>query len=131
MNVAIFWSLAGLMMALAMAVLVLPLLRSRTLAATDSRRLTNASIYRDQLEELERDRQSGSIAQADYEASRVEIERRLLEDASLPARPSTAAHGGKQLLFAADRGKNFGSRHFLDSFSFVECYYYYKTKPMI
>ena len=101
MNVAIFWSLAGLMMALAMAVLVLPLLRSRTLAATDSRRLTNASIYRDQLEELERDRQSGSIAQADYEVSRVEIERRLLEDASLPARPSTAAHGGTRLAVAA------------------------------
>lgn len=76
-----FWISAGLLTALALAILCWPLLRRRVSSQT-SRRAINAAIYRDQLAELERDLQSGALSQQDYASARDELERRLLEDAS-------------------------------------------------
>ncbi len=55
-------------------------LRRRPASADFSRQQLNAVIYRDQLAELERDRNEGTVAQADYEQARAELQRRLLED---------------------------------------------------
>lgn len=61
---------------------------SRQVQGSDRQRL-NAAIYRDQLNELERDRQTGALAQADFEQARDELQQRLLEDAGSVATQTT------------------------------------------
>jgi cytochrome c-type biogenesis protein CcmH len=46
----------------------------------DAMRALNTAIYRDQLIELERDRNAGQLAEADYIEARDELQQRLLED---------------------------------------------------
>ena len=59
--------------------------------ATASRDAINAAIYRDQLAELDRDRDGGALAQADWEQARDEIRRRLLEDGGAGAETAASA----------------------------------------
>src|SRR5215470_17875845 len=73
--------------------LLIPLLKSRV-AATD--RLDNdLAVYRDQLAEVERERAQGTLPDADAEAARLEIERRILaaaeRDESASARTAAPA----------------------------------------
>lgn len=80
-----FWVLGAFALAAALA-LCLPLLR-RAPAATP-RAAHDANVYRAQLGELARDRAAGRIADADYDAAVLEVQRRLLslpDPAALPA----------------------------------------------
>lgn len=70
---ALWFVLALMTMAAAFAVL-LPLGRRAPQRASGS----EADIYRDQLDEIERDRKAGLIGDADAQAARVEVSRRLL-----------------------------------------------------
>lgn len=74
-----FWIAAGLLTALALAVLCWPLLRRRDSGGT-SRRAINAAIFRDQMADLDRDLAAGTLAAADHAIAREELERRVLED---------------------------------------------------
>lgn len=56
--------------------------RQRASRAQATRQALNTAIYRDQLAELERDRAEGSLEEADYEAARQELQRRLIEDSA-------------------------------------------------
>lgn len=76
-----FWILGALLAAVALLAVVLPLARQRKADAV-SRRDANLAIYRDQLRELEADLAAGTLAQADYDRSRQELEGRVLEDVS-------------------------------------------------
>jgi cytochrome c-type biogenesis protein CcmH len=80
---------AAILVAVTLLFLVLPLVRQRGTGTAASRAAINAGIYRDQLAELARDFASGGLSQADYEESRTELSRRLLEDAG--AQESAAA----------------------------------------
>lgn len=82
---------AAILAALTLLFLIVPLVRQRAPGAEASRRVINAGIYRDQLAELERDFASGGLGQADYDESRRELQRRLLEDAGGDG--ATAARG--------------------------------------
>ena len=53
----------------------------------------DVAVYRDQLEEIERDRKAGSIPGSEAEAARLEISRRLLGAADKEAKPSSEAGG--------------------------------------
>jgi len=75
----VFIAIAVLLTLLALAWLVRPLLWPATRAGVSSQRL-NASIYRDQLEALERDLARGVISAADCEATKDELQLRLLDD---------------------------------------------------
>jgi cytochrome c-type biogenesis protein CcmH len=76
---------------LVVAWVVRPLLKSAPPAGVSSQRL-NAAIYRDQLETLERDQARGVISPADYEATRDELQLRLLDDTEeQSAAPQTAS----------------------------------------
>jgi cytochrome c-type biogenesis protein CcmH len=66
----------------------------------NSRRELNTSIYRDQLAELERDRTSGQLAEADYQEARAEIQRRLLDDAAQEDTGLALSSHPKRTLFA-------------------------------
>lgn len=75
----LFWTLGAALAALALAMLLRPLLaRGREDAV--SRRAANLAIYRDQARELEADLAAGTLARADYERARAELEARVLED---------------------------------------------------
>jgi cytochrome c-type biogenesis protein CcmH len=68
------WFILGTMTAAALAAVVWPLARGRAVAAG----VSDLAVYRDQLEEIERDRADGRIGHDEFEAARVEVSRRLL-----------------------------------------------------
>lgn len=74
-----FWIAAGALMVLVIAGLTWPLLR-RAKGNQSDRVAINAAIYRDEMAELEKDRQTGSLSEEDYRVARGELERRVLED---------------------------------------------------
>ena len=86
----LFWLSAAALAGVAALVLLRPFLRRRESNGV-SREAANVSIYRDQLRELEADLAAGTLAQADYERSRREIEARVLEDLPAGGRASTRA----------------------------------------
>jgi cytochrome c-type biogenesis protein CcmH len=82
------WIIFGLMTAVALVAAGWPLARSRASASG----VSDVAVYRDQLEEIERDRADGRIGHDEFEAARIEVSRRLLSAAaSTGAAPSTAA----------------------------------------
>ena len=83
------WAILALMTAAALGAVIWPLARARRLAAADN----DLAVYRDQLEEIERDRADGRIGDDEFEAARVEVSRRLLAAAN--AETSHAARPGR------------------------------------
>jgi cytochrome c-type biogenesis protein CcmH len=63
----------------------------------------NARIYRDQLAELDRDRDAGTLAPADHARATDELQRRLLDDTRIedPARTAAAARAPRTSLLLA------------------------------
>lgn len=78
-----FWLISAIMIGIALA-FVLPTLLERSArqdeAASRETKEANIAVYRDQLNELERDLRNGLISSEGYEQDRDELERRLLED---------------------------------------------------
>jgi cytochrome c-type biogenesis protein CcmH len=68
------WLVLGLMTAAAVFAVIWPLLRRDIVARSGS----DIAVYRDQLDELDRDVASGLIGKSEADAARVEISRRLL-----------------------------------------------------
>jgi cytochrome c-type biogenesis protein CcmH len=76
--VSTFWIAAGALTLLVVAALAAPLLgRTRLRIATDA---ANIELYRDQLAELERDREQGVLSTEQFEQARAELGQRLLAD---------------------------------------------------
>jgi len=92
-----FWIGAAILVALAIALMVLPLIRARV-HAERSQKALNISLYRERMAELEQERVAGQIDEEQYEATRQELEAALLtdvddgheEDASDPRSASVA-----------------------------------------
>lgn len=83
------------MVCLTVLLLLRPWQRRRIDSATTSRDI-NAGIYRDQLGELERDLAAGTIARADYEQARAELQRRLLDDTAAADTPAQQLVGSSR-----------------------------------
>jgi cytochrome c-type biogenesis protein CcmH len=79
----VFWLTFALLAAAVLAWVLRPLL-FRQAAGPVSSQAANIAIYRDQLHELDTDLAAGTLAQADYDRSRAELEARLLEDVREP-----------------------------------------------
>jgi len=79
------WSILAVMTAAALGAAIWPLARAGKLQAAGS----DLAVYRDQLEEVERDHADGRIGHDEFEAARVEVSRRLLSAASA-AGPETS-----------------------------------------
>jgi cytochrome c-type biogenesis protein CcmH len=84
----LFWVICVVMVAIALAFVVPPLLASYATNATEGSKAANISVYRDQIAELEADLRNGIIAEDQYQQDRDGIERRLLEDVSSATSPS-------------------------------------------
>jgi cytochrome c-type biogenesis protein CcmH len=69
----LLWLIFALMTAAAIFAVLWPLART-----AEMREGSDLAVYRDQLDEIERDRSSGLIGAAEAEAARVEISRRLI-----------------------------------------------------
>lgn len=78
----LFWVICAVMVAIALAFVLPPLLATNESKLENESKEANVSVYRDQLTELEADLQNGIIAQDQYQLDRDSIERRMLEDVS-------------------------------------------------
>ncbi len=76
----LFVAVAALLVAAVVAILVRPLWRAPKATSAADQREFNLAIFRDQLAELERDRSDGTLAEADFEQARAELQRRLLDE---------------------------------------------------
>jgi len=87
------WFVMALMTAAAIFAVLWPLSRKKPLPSG-----SDVAVYRDQLDEIERDRASGLIGGAEAEAARIEVSRRLLAAADAPtaAAPVKAADGRRR-----------------------------------
>ncbi|MEI6801529.1 MAG: c-type cytochrome biogenesis protein CcmI [Burkholderiales bacterium] len=89
----------------ALVVLVLALLFRpfywRSKSAGVSRRQLNAAIYREQLQRLERDHAEGMIAADDHAQAQAELQRRLIDDASVEDAQATLHPPKKTMLLIA------------------------------
>jgi cytochrome c-type biogenesis protein CcmH len=81
------WIIFALMTAAAILAVAWPLARKKTEAA---RAGSDVIVYQDQLQEIDRDCSAGLIGEADAEAVRIEVSRRLLAaaDKQAPAAPA-------------------------------------------
>src|SRR5258708_6449573 len=68
------WFILAIMTAAALGAVTWPFARVRTVSSAGS----DLAVYRDQLEEIERDRADGRIGHDEFEAAPVEVSRRLL-----------------------------------------------------
>lgn len=83
---SMFIAVTAVLTLLVIAWLVRPLLRTVSPDGVSSQRL-NAAIYRDQLAALDQDLARGAISPADHEATRDELQLRLLDDTAEPDAP--------------------------------------------
>src|SRR5579875_2409553 len=72
------WLVFALMTAAAVLAVLWPLSRP----ATEPRGGSDIAVYRDQLDEIARDRKTGLIGEAEAEAARIEVSRRLIAAAA-------------------------------------------------
>src|SRR5690242_3394369 len=89
------WFVMALMTAAAIFAVLWPLSRKKPLASG-----SDVAVYRDQLDEIERDRAAGLIGGAEAEAARIEVSRRLLAAADAPAAAPVAAADGRRRTVA-------------------------------
>jgi cytochrome c-type biogenesis protein CcmH len=78
----LFWVIAAIMVAIALAFVLPPLLATADAKPEDASKESNVSVYRDQLAELDADLRNGIISEEQYQQDRDAIERRMLEDVS-------------------------------------------------
>ena len=93
----VFWLVAALLGTAALFFVLRPLLKAHKPPVV-SRREANIAIYKDQLRELEADFAGGTLSQADYERSKLELESRLLEDVAAAEASTVPSRGGRLAL---------------------------------
>jgi len=87
----LFWVIAALLMGLALAFLLTPLVRNRAASGGGaSRAAANLAVFRDQLAELDADLAAGSIEREQWEAARGDLQRGLLEAVDVPSASAVA-----------------------------------------
>lgn len=97
-TVSLFWIATVVSILIALAFVLPPLLRARTAAGKAARRDVNIAVYRDQMKEIEADRTSSLISEAQFQTAKLELEARLADDAlSLDDTPEPS-HGSSRKL---------------------------------
>ncbi len=89
-----FWLAAGAMIAVALALLLRPLLGRGARAGDSGRDRLNVELYRQRLAELERERDAGLIDHAAWEQARTELEATMAADLRVGT-AATASRGGR------------------------------------
>jgi cytochrome c-type biogenesis protein CcmH len=89
------WTLFALMTAAAVMAVLLPLGRARASAGG-----TDLAVYRDQLAEIDRDRDAGIIGGPEAEAARIEVSRRLIAAAERDGAAGAEGAAGRRRAVA-------------------------------
>lgn len=98
-SVTLFWIAAAASVAIALAFVLPPLLRREQAAAKAARRDINIAVYRDQLKEMEADRDNGLLSEEQFQSGKIELEARLAEDALLQDERALTRPGSRKLGF--------------------------------
>lgn len=79
-----FWVVAGIFIVVALLFVIPVLLRSKRNESQEQieRQAANITIYRDQLAELERDLRNDTLSREQYDSSKQELQKRMLQDVS-------------------------------------------------
>ncbi|MBB4866235.1 cytochrome c-type biogenesis protein CcmH [Pseudomonas nitritireducens] len=96
-----FWLAAGLLLLVALAFLLVPLLRGRKAQAEEDRTALNVALYQERLAELSGQRDAGTLDAAQFEAGRAEAARELLSDTEGAAEDRRSRLGRAAPLAAA------------------------------
>jgi cytochrome c-type biogenesis protein CcmH len=97
----VFILAAALLILVILGILLSPLLFAAKAPSEVDRREANLGIFRDQLGELERDRDTGALSEADFQQVKSELQRRLLEEVPVAAsEPAARASGGRKTALA-------------------------------
>ncbi|MER2515998.1 c-type cytochrome biogenesis protein CcmI [Candidatus Accumulibacter phosphatis] len=91
---------AALLIVAVIAILLPPLLRAPKPSTGADHREANLAIFRDQLAELERERENGSLALADFEQAQNELQRRLLDEVQPAASAPSETRPGRKTALA-------------------------------
>ena len=94
-----FWAGAAVLIAIALAFVVRPLLRINARIGAERDR-TNVSLYRDQARELDADLESGTLNADQHAQARRELETRLLEDTQGQRAPAGSPQPATRTAFA-------------------------------
>lgn len=93
-----FFVAAALVVVLALAILLWPVMGRKSLAS-HSHRDMNAAIYREEFAKLDQDRAENVLGEKDYLQARVELQRRVIDEASNEGTATTVA-APKKTVFA-------------------------------
>jgi cytochrome c-type biogenesis protein CcmH len=85
------WTIFALMTAAAVMAVLLPLARARVADGGN-----DLAVYRDQLDEIGRDREAGVIGAAEAEAARIEVSRRIIAAAERGGRVAVEGAGSRR-----------------------------------
>lgn len=94
-----FFLAAAVLILIVLGLLLPPLWRAPKLSGTADQRAATLDIFRDQLGELERDRDEGSLAESDFNQAKNELQRRLLDEVQPEGTIVSTAGGRKTALF--------------------------------
>jgi len=97
----VFWSLAALLLAVTLALLLRPLLRARHVAAAPDVDAAAISVYRDQKLALDAECADGVITAAERDAAVTELARRLGDEVATVRSAQTDQRGQRRAWFAA------------------------------
>ena len=86
----IFWSLAALLVAVTLALLLLPQLRGRHARPAPDADAAAVAVYRDQKRALDAELADGAIGAEEHESAVAELSRRLAEDVGPSRVPASA-----------------------------------------
>lgn len=97
-----FVFIAAILVAVGLAWLLPPLLRRERATLAVERAAANLGILKDQLAELEAERARGAVSAEQYEQTKAELQRRVLEEvaAEAAAAPATASRSGRATALA-------------------------------
>ncbi|WP_301151772.1 c-type cytochrome biogenesis protein CcmI [Metapseudomonas otitidis] len=96
-----FWLAAGLLLLVALAFLLIPVLRGRKAQAEEDRTALNVALYQERLAELQAQHEAGTLTEAQLDAGRAEAARELLADTEGAAADRSARLGRALPLLAA------------------------------
>jgi cytochrome c-type biogenesis protein CcmH len=98
--VTVFWSIAALLAAIAIAFVLPTLLGHRRAAGAATSAAANVAIHRDQLKELDADLAAGTLSPEQRDEARREIEQRLLDDVRTGDGTRATAASGRRTAMA-------------------------------
>jgi len=96
-----FWIAVGALLLVALAFLLLPILRGRRAQAEEDRTALNVALYEERLAELTSQHAAGTLTAEQLEAGRADAARELLEDTENSDKPQIAKLGRSAPLIAA------------------------------